>query len=445
MDKDTFIAAVRGAGVIGQGGAGFPAHVKYAAPVDTVIANGCECEPLLFSDQHVMTREAVGVVRGMAAVMAAVGATRGVVAIKAKYAAAAAALEAAMAGSGLELARLDNFYPAGDEQVLVHEITGRTVPPLGLPREVGALVANVGTLRAVNDALDGRPVTHRIVTITGEVTRPAVLRVPLGTPVAALIEHCGPVTCPDPVVILGGPMMGRFVDDAAALAAARIAKTCGGVIVLPRGHYLHQAAMMPVELIQKRARAACIQCRYCTDQCPRFLIGHGFETHKVMRAFSGVADAAQGALQAAMCVECGVCELFSCPMQLSPRRINQLFKARLRREGLTYEGPRTVYAAQSALRPFRKVPTARLAIKIGIGPYMDLHPQYAGEPPVLAVEIPLGQHIGAPARAVVRVGDAVGCGDLIGEIPDGALGARVHASIAGVVTAVGATVAIKGA
>ena len=445
MDNDTLIAAVRRAGVVGEGGAGFPAHVKYAIPAETVIANGCECEPLLYSDQHVMIQEADRIVRALTAVMAATGPTRGVVAVKRKNEQAAGVLSAAMADTGLELALLDNFYPAGDEQVLVHEITGRTIPPLGLPGDVGALVANVGTLASVSRALDGQAVTHKFVTVTGEVTRPMVVRVPVGTPVSALIDHAGPVTCPDPVVILGGPMMGRFVDSPEALETAAITKTCGGIIVLPRGHYLHQAATLTVAEIQKRARTACIQCRYCTDQCPRFLIGHGFETHKVMRSFSGAIAASDGALQAMMCCECGVCELFSCPMHLSPRRINQLFKERMRREGLGYEGPREVIEAQRALRPYRKVPTDRLAIKIGIAPYMDRHPEFVGDLVPAAVDIALSQHIGAPARAVMEVGASVACGDLIGEIPEGALGARVHASIAGVVTAVGTTVVIKGA
>jgi len=324
MDKDKLIDAVRNAGVVGEGGAGFPAHVKYAATAETVIANGCECEPLVYSDQHIMARQADKIVRGVMAVKEATGAGRAVVAIKRKYTRAAEALSEAMAGGGMELFQLDNFYPAGDEQILVYEITGRTIPPLGLPKEVGALVANVGTLSSVSDALDGRPVTHKIVTVTGEVARPSVLRVPVGTPVTDLIDRCGPVTADDPVVMLGGPMMGRFVDGPEALQAAVITKTLGGVIVLPRGHYLHQAATLPVEEIQKRARTACIQCRYCTDLCPRFLIGHGFETHKVMRAFSGVAEVAADALQAAMCCECGICELFACPMHLSPRRINQV-------------------------------------------------------------------------------------------------------------------------
>ena len=445
MDKDTLIEAVRNAGVVGEGGAGFPAHVKYAAPVGTVIANGCECEPLLHSDQHLMTAHADKVVRGLTAVMAATGAGRGVVAVKRKYTAAAEALEAAMDGQDLELARLDNFYPAGDEQILVYELTGRSIPPLGLPKDVDAVVANVGTLCAVSDALDGVPVTHKIVTVTGEVRRPAVLRVPVGTPVTALIERCGPSTTPEPVVVLGGPMMGRFVDRPEDLQAEVITKTLGGVILLPRGHYLHQAATLPVEEIQKRARTACIQCRYCTDQCPRFLIGHGFETHKVMRSFSGAADVATGALQAAMCCECGICELFSCPMHLSPRRINRLFKARLQEQGVSYDGPRAVHGEQTALREFRRVPTSRLAVRIGIEPYMALHPEFDGDLVPPAVEIPLRQHIGAPARAVVRAGDRVACGDLIGEIPEGGLGARVHASIDGVVAAVGETVAIKGA
>jgi RnfABCDGE-type electron transport complex C subunit len=444
MDPDKLIDAVRQAGVVGEGGAGFPAHVKYAARVETVIANGCECEPLLFSDQHIMATRARRIVYALQAVRQAMGARRAVVAIKDKYARAAAALAEAMTGDGLELFRLDNFYPAGDEQILVYEITGRTVPPLGLPTEVGVVVANVGTLSSVAEALDGRPVTHKIVTVTGEVARPAVVRVPVGTRVARLVEHCGPVTVADPVIVMGGPMMGRMVDRPEALAAEVITKTCGGVVVLPRGHYLHQAATLSVAEMQRRARTACIQCRYCTDLCPRFLIGQEFETHKVMRTFSGATQAAQGAVQAALCCECGLCELFSCPMHLSPRRINQLFKARMRQEGLAYDGPRAVSAHQAALRAYRKIPTDRLAVKIGIDGYMGLHPGFEGDWNPGEVRIPLSQHIGAAAIAVVRPGQRVKAGDLIGEIPEGCLGARVHASIDGAVTAVDQAVTVKG-
>ena len=408
---EALIQAVREAGVVGEGGAGFPAHVKYDTRAGIVIANGSECEPLLATDQHLMKSQAPDIVRALLAVKQAIGAERGVVAIKRKHERAVEVLSAAMAGADLELFLLDNFYPAGDEQILIHEITGRTVPPMGLPRDVDALVANVGTLASVARAMDGHPVTHKIVTVTGDVARPAVLRVPVGTPVADCVTHCGGPAIADPVWLLGGPMMGRFVDAEADMAAAVITKTSGGIIILPRGHYLHEAATLSVHEMEKRAAAACIQCRYCTDLCPRYLIGQAFETHRVMRAFGAGRAAADQAVQAAFCCECGVCELFSCPMRLSPRRINALLKKRFRENKVPIEAPREIRTHQAALRPFRKIPTDRLALKVDIARYMDLHPEFAGDLNPKQVRIPLLQHIGAPAVPLVKPGDHVACGD----------------------------------
>ena len=444
MNKTTLLQRVREAGVVGEGGAGFPTHVKYDAQVETVIANGCECEPLIYTDQHIMRRHAAAIVRALKAVKAAMGAGRGIIAIKRKYTEVAGRLEEAMVGTGIELAQLDNFYPAGDEHVLMHELLGRAIPPLGLPKDVGAVVSNVGTLYSVSRAMNGHPVTHRAVTVTGEVARPSVLTVPVGAAAADCIDACGGPVVSDPVYVLGGPMMGRFVDDPEEMRRTVITKTGGGLIVLPRGHYLHRMATLSVREMQKQAGAACIQCRYCTDLCPRHNIGHGFETHRVMRAFGGGVDTAMGVLQASMCSECGVCELFACPMRLSPRRINAMFKAKFKEEGLKYEGPREIVDSQSILNSFRKVPVSRLAIKLDLLKYMDLHPEDGGELTPGSVRIPLHQHTGAPAEARVRPGDAVQVGDLIGEIPEGSLGARVHASLAGTVTDVGSAISIKG-
>lgn len=445
MDNETFIGMIRDAGVVGEGGAGFPAHVKYAAQVETVIANGCECEPLLYSDQHIMQSHAPQIVQALQAVVKATGAAKGVIAIKRKYTQVAQAFEGCLDGSELRLAQLDNFYPAGDEHILVHEVTGRTIPPLGLPKEVGALVANVGSLYSVSRALSAKPVTHKVVTVTGEVARPGVIKVPIGTSVADCISQCGGPVVLDPVYIMGGPMMGRFVDTPQALDQAVITKTSGGIIVLARGHYLHECATLPLEVMRKRAAVACIQCRLCTDLCPRYLVGHSFETHKVMRAFGGGQDTAMGAMGAMLCSECGVCELFSCPMRLSPRRINAALKASFARQKVAYEGVREVRPEQSALRGFRKIPVPRLAVKLGIASYMDLHPQYAGEYEPGRVSIPLSQHIGAPAAAVVKAGDKVRAGQVIGEIPAKAMGARIHASLSGTVSQVNGSVVIEGA
>jgi Na+-translocating ferredoxin:NAD+ oxidoreductase RnfC subunit len=444
MSQKDLINAVRGAGVVGEGGAGFPAHVKYDAQVETVIANGCECEPLLHSDQYLMQNHAAEIAGALQAVASATGASRVVIAFKKKYASVAEAFQAVIAGSALELFTLENFYPAGDEQILVHEVTGRSIPPLGLPKDVGALVANVGTLLSVSRALNGEPVTHKVLTVTGEVARPSLLRAPLGASLQECLSFCGGATVPDPVYLVGGPMMGRFLDQPREMAQAVVSKTSGGLIVLPRGHYLHEAATLPLEAMQKRVAAACIQCRYCTELCPRYLIGQSFETHRVMRAFGGGGDTALGAMQAALCSGCGICELFACPMRLSPRRINSMFKAKFAQEGVTYSGPREINPEQAALREYRKVPLPRLAVKLDIDKYMDLHTEFAGDYQPSQVRIPLSQHIGAPAQPVVQVGQKVRAGDCIGEIPSGALGARIHASMDGEVVEVGDAVLIKG-
>jgi Na+-translocating ferredoxin:NAD+ oxidoreductase RnfC subunit len=444
MSNKDLINAVRNAGVVGEGGAGFPAHVKYDAQVETVIANGCECEPLLHSDQYIMQNHAAEIAGALRELVAATGASRGIIATKKKYASVVETFESVIAGTSLELATLDNFYPAGDEQILVRELTGRSIPPLGLPKDVGALVANVGTLLSVSQALHGKPVTHKVMTVTGEVAQPALLRAPIGTPLEECVSQCGGTTVPDPVYVVGGPMMGSFLDEPQDMAGAVVTKTSGGLIVLPRGHCLHEAATLSLHAMQMRAAAACIQCRLCTELCPRYLIGQSFETHKVMRAFGGGSDTAMGAMQAALCCGCGVCELFACPMRLSPRRINNMFKAKFAQEKVAFSGPREIYEEQADLRDYRKVPLPRLAIKLGIDQYMDIHPDFAGDYTPAQVSMPLSQHIGAPAQPVVKPGQRVRAGDLIGEIPEGALGARIHASMDGEVVDVGAAVSIKG-
>lgn len=445
MNREAFLAAVKAAGVVGEGGAGFPAHVKYAPPpvleggIEAVIANGCECEPLLHTDLHVMTHDGEAVLRGLRLLADAVGAKRAVLGIKKKHAALIKTLSGPAAGMGLEIFQLDDFYPAGDEQILVREVTGKSVPPLGIPLAVNAVVANVGTLADVDAAL-GRsgsapvPVTRKVMTVTGEVRTPSVLRAPVGTPLVECLDACGGALPVDPVFILGGPMMGRVVEGVAALGKEAVTKTTGGLIVLPSGHPLHRNATTPADFMRKRAASACIQCRMCSDLCPRALIGHPFETHRVMRAFAANQETrADAGASAAMCCECGVCEHYACPMGLSPRRINQAVKAALRSADRRYEGPRSVREESAAWREYRKIPVPRLAERIGIGRYMHLETPFIGDVQPRGVSIPLRQHIGVAAVPVVGKGAAVRAGDLIGEIPDNALGARVHASISGIV------------
>lgn len=447
MDKATFLEAVKAAGIVGEGGAGFPSHIKYAATVDTVIANGCECEPLLHTDQHLILGHAAELVDAFLALKEATGATRAVIGLKRKYTRSIELLRQVIGSRPVELALLDNFYPAGDEQILVREITGRSVPPLGLPLHVGCVVANVGSLVSVARALglDGkgsRPFTMKTVTVTGNVKNPGVLEAPIGTSLLECLQAAGGATVADPVFVIGGPMMGRMVESLDDLGNENVTKTTGGLIVLPRGHYLHQNATLRVDWMRKRAASACIQCRCCSEQCPRHLIGHPFDTHRVMRAFgSGMELDSENGKQALLCCDCGVCEHFACPMGLSPRRINQAVKAALREKKVAYDGSRDIVESNTLWREARRVPVPRLAARLDIARYMDLPTAELGVLSPKSVRISMRQHLGAPAAIAVKSGDRVQAGDLIGEIPVGADGkealcARVHASMSGVVLSV---------
>ena len=160
------IQAARQAGVVGAGGGGFPLHAKLAGrsgspPVDTVIANGAECEPLLHKDAELMAGHAADIVEGLQLAMTAVGAERGIIGLKSKHADAIAAFGPLLAGTGIELFELGDFYPTGDEYILVYETTGRLIPSAGLPLDVGCVVSNVESLCNLAAANRGQAVTRR--------------------------------------------------------------------------------------------------------------------------------------------------------------------------------------------------------------------------------------------------------------------------------------------
>ncbi|WP_238528219.1 SLBB domain-containing protein [Acetonema longum] len=280
--KEQILAAVKTAGVVGAGGAGFPTHVKINAAVDMVIANGAECEPLLRADQQLMAVESRKLIIGLQTVMLATGANRGFIGLKKKYQEAVTELQAVLAQTGenrIELFFLPDFYPAGDEQVLLHEVTGRIVPEGGIPLHVGAVVSNVQTLVNVARSLEGQPVVDKYVTVTGTVGNPVTLEVPLGIRIAELIALAGGPAVQDYAIIEGGPMMGRLVTP-----DQPVTKTTGGIIVLPREHPLVMQKNLPWSMIANRAKAVCCNCMACTDVCPRHLLGHSLQPHRIMQA-----------------------------------------------------------------------------------------------------------------------------------------------------------------
>ncbi|MFW5488267.1 MAG: 4Fe-4S dicluster domain-containing protein [Desulfovibrio sp.] len=434
--KEQIVEKIRNAGVVGAGGAGLPTHVKANATVDTVLVNGASCEPLLSSDPHLMETEIDTMIRGLHAVMDCTGASKGIICLKGKHAAAMASVREAVSRDTtgrLEAFELKDFYPAGDEHVLVHEVLGKTVPEGGIPLAIGAVVSNVETFCNIAAAMDDKPVTHRYLTVTGEVGQHMVVKVPVGTMVADVLAHAGGATISDYKVVDGGPMMGRVLPD----TARPVTKTTSGLIVLPPDHTVVARKIMDPDRVRRITTSICCQCTHCTDLCPRNLLGHSLHPHKLMRIFDGLMSdelIVETAKEALLCSECGVCEKFACPMMVSPREVNAQIKKIMRQQGVRWESD----GSEPVTNPFRSdrfVPTSRLIQRLNLTKY-DTHPAYAGEFVPDRVTIPLAQHIGAPAQCRVAVGETVSAGDLIGEIPEKAMGARVHASINGTVESV---------
>jgi Na+-translocating ferredoxin:NAD+ oxidoreductase RnfC subunit len=425
--------AVEKAGVVGAGGGGFPTHVKATASAEVLLVNGAECEPLLRSDTELLLDHAERVVRGAELMRDSVGAGRAVVALKKKNEAAVDAVERALPAGGVELTLLENVYPAGDEFLLVYDTTGRVVPEGGIPPDVGVVVSNVTTLSQVADAVEGRPVTSRLVTVQGEVTEPATFRVPVGTPIGEVVALTGPPTAADTVVLAGGPMMGRVVE---ALSEPTT-KTDAGLIVLPADHRMVTTRTATDAYVLRIARAACCQCLACTELCPRFLLGHELMPHRTVRAvqYDTLEEDHDHVTSAFLCCECGMCELFACPLEIQPRRILAALKAELARRGIENPHRRTGLTAVG-VRDYRQIPSARLVQRLGLSQYDGPAPFDPRKVEPVRVVLRLQQHTGAPARPVVDEGQRVLEGDLVGEIPDGSLGARVHASIDGTVESV---------
>ena len=431
---------VREAGVVGAGGAGFPTYVKYQSQAEIVLANGAECEPLLYKDKELMRVFPEEVKKGLELVAETVGASQMIFGIKAKNTDVIGQLHRLFGGTSIRIFEMGDYYPAGDEYVLVYEATGRLIPYGGYPVNIGCVVSNVETLMNVTLASSGVPVTEKFITVTGAVKNPMTLKVPIGTRMGDLIDYAGGKSCPQDLALLdGGAMMGKLVTD----LQTPITKTSGGFIVLPEDHVLIRRRRQDTPEMKKIGQSACDQCTYCTEFCPRYLLGYEIEPHKVMRSlgFAGEKDDYWGKFSI-NCCECNLCSLFACPEDLDPKQACVRSKRNLKLKEIPYTPPERDLAAHP-MQAHRKVTIHKLTRKLGLMPY---------DRPALYVEngfrpnkvtIPLKQHVGAPATPVVNVGDTVTLGQKIGDVPSDQMGVPIHASINGVVTAVDPSIIIE--
>ena len=317
----SFVETIKEAGIVGAGGAGFPTYVKLNAKAEYFIINAAECEPLIETDKYLCRTFPERIIRTAVLVAEHLEAAHCVIATKAKYKREIAALQQEIdrQNAKVEIFGMRTFYPAGDEQVIVQEVTGRSVPERGLPLDVGCVVDNVGTVLSIADALERKPVSEKYLSVTGAVSHTGMYHVPLGTPITQILESAK-LTEREYAVILGGPMMGKMLKTEEEIKKACVTKTTGNLLVLPKDHYLVKRSELPRERMIRQAAAACIQCRMCTDMCPRFMLGHEIRPNVVMRNLwreSMLTDATEfeAAFGSAVnCCSCGVCEMFACPM-----------------------------------------------------------------------------------------------------------------------------------
>ena len=310
MIKVEILNKIREAGVIGAGGGGFPAHKKLEAKVEHIIANGVECEPLLYKDREVMLRETEKMIDGLEIVRQLTGAKKVTIAIKEKNRDAAETIKKILPKHGYDIFITKNVYPAGDEFILVYEITGIRIPPNGIPLMVGCLVNNVETLINISNAVGNIPVTEKFITITGAVKNPVTSSVPVGTSFKDCIDFAGGLTTGYPVALTGGVMMGGVETD----LTKPVSKILGGIIILPSDHTLVVRKSAPQKVYNKTGHSTCDQCSFCTQLCPRYILGYPIQPHLVMRGLQMKGEAKELLDPwASSCCECNVCSLFACP------------------------------------------------------------------------------------------------------------------------------------
>lgn len=430
LSPEKIVDLIYQAGVVGAGGGGFPTHIKYRARSKTVIANGAECEPLLNTDKAIMAYQPERIIRGLRYAMLATGASEGIIALKEHFKIAVAAMNDALSGvKNIRLHLLGDFYPAGDEFNLVYETTGRIIPEGGLPLNVGCVVSNVGTLVHVADAIEGKPVVMRSLTVNGEVTRPGVITVPLGTSIADVIKFAGGARMEPTVAFIGGPMMGHPVTD----LNEPISKTTGGLILLPQNHPLVKKVSAGTEL--RRAKACCEACRYCTDFCTRYLLGHRIQPHLMIRALAYKKDLPTEHLTSAfLCCSCGICNIHACPASLNPKALYQSIRREFARQKL--QNPlRNQIKAVHPDREGRKLSVTRLAQRTGVIQYqckLEQRP-VAFFPDTVRIKISISQ--GAqPVIPIVRTNERVKKGQIICRPKTIGSDIFIHASMSGTVT-----------
>jgi electron transport complex protein RnfC len=313
LTKEELLAMIKESGIVGMGGATFPTHVKLnpfsEKKVDTIILNGCECEPWITADDRLMREHVNEMLKGLQIILKITGAEKAFVAIeKNKKEAIRLVKGSVKSEKKIKVVDLPTLYPQGAEKTLIKKIIGKEVPCKNVCVDIGVVVQNVATAKAIHDAVYlNKPLTERIVTVTGDVNEPKNIMARIGTPVKDLIEQAGGYKGEPKQIISGGPMMGicQSTDEVA------ITKGTSCILVQAR--------------IQEKKEEGCIRCGKCIEACPMKLMP------TVIALYSEKGKYKEADHNYAMdCFECGACE-YICPVNRPLLQLIKLAKAELKK------------------------------------------------------------------------------------------------------------------
>ena len=420
------LGEIKNLGIIGAGGAGFPTHVKLDSSPDTIIMNAAECEPLLHKDMQLLLNYSDEVLHGFQIVLQLTGAKQGIIGIKEKHKEEIKLLKSKI-GSNIKLVEVDDVYPAGDEITLIYMTIKKIVQPGALPISVGCVVQNVETLYNIGI---NKPVAEKFISIAGAVEEPSTIKVPVGISYKDILSQFK-ITASDYVVRTGGLMMGTLENDLNNV----VSKRTGAIIVLPSDHYCvtmyrRFSTEHATDII---AKAGCDQCSFCTEFCPRYLLGQPVRPETAMRNRMFTREEFPlldpGNFS---CCECNLCTMYACPEGLDPKGATVIEKKLAKEQQLKWSG---IDITVHPMFDYRKVPTKKLMQRLDVLKFRDEGPltDFSFNPVV--VRIPLNQHVGIPAEPVVKPGDSVKKYDLIGKSSE-KISSNVHSSIDGKVASI---------
>lgn len=415
-------------GIVGAGGAGFPSYAKLSSDADTVILNCAECEPLFKLHRQLLSKYAAEILWALNVVKETVGAKSAIVAIKSSYTGAIESVNEYIGlYDGMTVSTLPEIYPAGDEVITIYETTGRVIEPGKLPISQGVIVFNVETMLNTYYAIkENTPVCFKYITVAGEVKNPCTVRVPLGITFKEAVKLAGGLTCDDAEYLSGGAMTGGLAKPSDV-----VTKTTNAVLVLPKDHPVIMKKKTNTKINIYRAMSACCQCRMCTDICSRNLLGHPIEPHSVMRAVSkGMTRDIAAVMNTAYCSQCKLCEMYACQQGLMPGTLIGALRGEIRSKGIKLQNE-PEFKGVDEHRSYKTVPMERLIARLGLVKYNVEAPLCDLKPETKEFKIALCQHIGQPAKALVKKGDKVKAFDKIATCEG--LGAEIHSPLSGTV------------